>query len=63
MNHSCPKITANIIQIRIIQNNAKYKGGTDWEHDVDAIMRVENRAGTMEKNRFAGGSDESVKFF
>lgn len=39
------------------------KGGTDWEHDVDAIMHIADRAGTMEKNRFPNGSDETIKFF
>ncbi len=39
------------------------KGGTDWEHDVDAIMHIENQSATMEKNRFPGGSTESIKIF
>lgn len=39
------------------------KGGTDWEHDVDAIMHVENQSATMEKNRFSGGSSETIKIF
>ena len=39
------------------------KGGSDWEHDVDAIMHIENRFATMEKNRFSGGSSETVKIF
>jgi predicted ATP-dependent serine protease len=39
------------------------KGGSDWEHDVDAIMHIENRFATMEKNRFSGGSGETVKIF
>ncbi len=39
------------------------KGGTDWEHDVDAIMHIENQSATMEKNRFPGGSTETLKIF
>jgi predicted ATP-dependent serine protease len=39
------------------------KGGTDWEHDVDAIMHIENQSATMEKNRFSGGSNETIKMF
>jgi len=39
------------------------KGGTDWEHDVDAIMHIENQCATMEKNRFPGGSAETIKIF
>ncbi|WP_291862201.1 hypothetical protein [Marinilabilia sp.] len=39
------------------------KGGTDWEHDVDAIMHIENQSATMEKNRFPGGSNETIKMF
>ncbi len=39
------------------------KGGTDWEHDVDAIMHIENQSATMEKNRFPGGSTETIKIF
>ncbi|RCW39102.1 hypothetical protein [Marinilabilia salmonicolor] len=39
------------------------KGGTDWEHDVDAIMHIENQSATMEKNRFPGGSSETIKMF
>lgn len=39
------------------------KGGTDWEHDVDAIMHIENCSATMEKNRFPGGSSETIKIF
>ena len=39
------------------------KGGSDWEHDVDAIMHIENRCATMEKNRFPGGSNETLKIF
>jgi len=39
------------------------KGGSDWEHDVDAIMHIENQTATMEKNRFPGGSNETVKIF
>jgi len=39
------------------------KGGTDWEHDVDAIMHIENGTATMEKNRFPNGSNETVKIF
>ncbi len=39
------------------------KGGSDWEHDCDAIMHVENRSATMQKNRFPKGSSETVKIF
>jgi predicted ATP-dependent serine protease len=39
------------------------KGGSDWEHDVDAIMHIENQSATMEKNRFPGGSSETIKMF
>lgn len=39
------------------------KGGSDWEHDVDAIMHIENQTATMEKNRFPGSSNESIKIF
>ena len=39
------------------------KGGTDWEHDVDAIMHIENGYATMEKNRFPNGSSETIKIF
>lgn len=39
------------------------KGGTKWEHLVDAIMHIENKRATMEKNRFPGGSSEIVKIF
>jgi predicted ATP-dependent serine protease len=39
------------------------KGGSDWEHDVDAIMHIENRCATMEKNRFPNGSNETIKIF
>ena len=39
------------------------KGGTDWEHDVDAIMHVANQSATMEKNRFPGGSYETIRIF
>jgi len=39
------------------------KGGTDWEHDVDAIMHIENQCATMEKNRFTGGGNETIKIF
>ncbi len=39
------------------------KGGSDWEHDVDAIMRVDNRCATMEKNRFPNGSTETIRIF
>lgn len=39
------------------------KGGTDWEHDVDAIMHIENQSATMEKNRFPGSSNETIKMF
>lgn len=39
------------------------KGGTDWEHDVDAIMHIENRCATMEKNRFPGGNGETIEIF
>ena len=39
------------------------KGGSDWEHDVDAIMHIENKCATMEKNRFPGGGSETIKIF
>ena len=39
------------------------KGGSDWEHDMDAIMHIENQCATMEKNRFPGGSTETIKIF
>jgi len=39
------------------------KGGSDWEHDCDAIMHIENQSATMEKNRFPGGSNETIKIF
>lgn len=39
------------------------KGGSDWEHDVDAIMHIENQSARMEKNRFQGGSNEPIKMF
>lgn len=39
------------------------KGGTDWEHDVDAIMHIENQSATMEKNRFPNGSTQTIKIF
>jgi hypothetical protein len=39
------------------------KGGSDWEHDCDAIMHIENQTATMEKNRFPNGSNETIKIF
>ena len=39
------------------------KGGSDWEHDCDAIMHIENQSATMEKNRFPNGSNETIKIF
>ncbi|MDA3883143.1 MAG: hypothetical protein PF481_07645 [Bacteroidales bacterium] len=39
------------------------KGGTKWEHIVDAIMHIENKSATMEKNRFPEGSKETIKIF
>ncbi len=39
------------------------KGGSDWEHDCDAIMHIENQTATMEKNRFPNGSYETIKIF
>ena len=39
------------------------KGGTKYEHIVDAIMHIENRSATMEKNRFPEGSKETIKIF
>ena len=39
------------------------KGSSDWGHDMDAIMHIENKSATMEKNRFAGGSSETVQIF
>lgn len=39
------------------------KGGTKWEHIVDAIMHIENQGATMEKNRFPEGSKETIKIF
>ena len=39
------------------------KGGSDWEHDNDAIMHIENQSATMEKNRFPKGSNETIKIF
>jgi len=39
------------------------KGGTKWEHIVDAIMHIENQSATMEKNRFPEGSTETIKIF
>jgi len=39
------------------------KGGTKYEHLVDAIMHIENKSATMEKNRFPEGSQETIKIF
>ena len=39
------------------------KGGTKYEHLVDAIMHIENKCATMEKNRFPEGSKETIKIF
>ena len=39
------------------------KGGTKWEHIVDAIMHIENKCARMEKNRFPEGSNETIKLF
>ncbi len=39
------------------------KGGTKYEHLVDAIMHIENHSATMEKNRFPEGSTETIKIF
>jgi predicted ATP-dependent serine protease len=39
------------------------KGGSDWQHDCDAIMHIENQSATMEKNRFPNGSNETIKIF
>lgn len=39
------------------------KGGTKWEHLVDAIMHIEDKTATMEKNRFPGGSEKPIKIF
>ena len=39
------------------------KGNSSWEHDVDAIMHIENQSATMEKNRFPDGSNETIKIF
>ncbi len=39
------------------------KGGTKYEHLVDAIMHIENKSATMEKNRFPEGSQETINIF
>jgi len=56
-----PKIS--FILIFKANRDGTSKGGSDWEHDCDAIMHIENRCATMEKNRFPGGSSEIVKIF
>ena len=46
-----------------VNRDGTSKGGSDWEHDCDAIMHIENQNATMEKNRFPGGSNETIKIF
>ncbi len=55
----------NISFVLIFKANkdGSFKGGSDWGHDVDAIMHIENKNATMEKNRFQEGSKESIKIF
>lgn len=43
--------------------DGSFKGSSDWGHDVDAIMHIENQSAMMEKNRFPEGGTETIKIF
>lgn len=55
--------STSFVIINQANRDGSSKGGTKWEHLVDAIMHIENRCATMEKNRFPGGSNETIKIF
>ena len=61
LKHQYP--STSFIMIFKANRDGTSKGGTDWEHDVDAIMHVESQSATMEKNRFPNGSSETIKIF
>ncbi len=53
----------SIVMIFKQNRDGSSKGGSDWEHDVDAIMKVEDRSATMEKNRFPKAKPKTYKIF
>lgn len=53
----------SFVLINKANRDGSSKGGTDWVHDVDAVMHVEDGAGMMEKNRFPNGGSERIKIF
>ncbi len=55
--------TTSFVIINQANRDGTSKGGTKWEHIVDAIMHIENQCATMEKNRFPNGSTETIKIF
>jgi predicted ATP-dependent serine protease len=40
-----------------------FKGSSDWEHDVDAVMEVKDRHVVMGKNRFPNATVTTAKAF
>ena len=40
--------------------DGQFKGKQDFEHDVDAVIRCENKTAFSEKNRFGGNKTVSV---
>lgn len=58
------KMTANIASVGIFQctKDGAFRGGADFEHDVDIVVNVENMVATIEKNRFkVGGLQFAVR--
>jgi predicted ATP-dependent serine protease len=55
--------STSFVIINQANRDGSSKGGTKWEHIVDAIIHIENKCATMEKNRFPEGSSETIKIF
>lgn len=61
LKESFPK--TSFVIINQANRDGSSKGGTKWEHIVDAIIRIENKTAATEKNRFPGGSINPIKIF
>lgn len=53
-------MTANIAMVGIFQctKDGMFRGGNDYSHDVDIVVKVDNMTALTEKNRFQAGNME-----
>ncbi len=53
----------SFILVSKANKDGTFKGSSDWEHDVDAMLEVKDKCVTIGKNRFPNATESTVKAF